>query len=98
MAVLSGSVSVAGSGQTLIVPAVTTTDGSAVSSLPPRNVFINVTSGNPVVIGSSSVTTSTGIILQTTDPQFAILLPANEAIYGVGSGGSATVEYLITNG
>jgi len=98
MAVLSGVVSVVGSGHTEIVPAVSTAVGSAVSSLPPRNVVINVTGSNPAVLGPITVTTGTGLTLAVADAPLTLLLPANVALYGVGSGGTATVEYLITNG
>lgn len=60
-----------------------------------RVILIHALSNTPVYLGDSTVTTSTGYLLEKDDGALVVNLPISETLYAVVSTGTETVTVLL---
>jgi len=67
------------------------------SSTVNRNIVIHSASTTDVYLGASTVSTSTGFLLEKNDGPLTVTVPAGETLHGIVSTGTETVTVLLPN-
>lgn len=62
-----------------------------------RQIYIHSISNTAIYLGGSTVTTSTGFLLEKDDGYLAVTIPMNETLYAIVSTGTETVTVLLPN-
>ena len=62
-----------------------------------RQVYIHAASNTAIYLGGSTVTTSTGFILEKDDGYLALNIPIGETLYAIVATGTETVTVLLPN-
>ena len=62
-----------------------------------RQVYIHSLSNTTIYLGGSTVTTSTGFVLEKDDGYLAVTVPIGETLYAVVATGTETVSVLLPN-
>ena len=62
-----------------------------------RQIYIHAISNTAIYLGGSTVTTSTGFILEKDDGYLALNIPIGETLYAIVATGTETVTVLLPN-
>ena len=62
-----------------------------------RQIYIHAISNTAIYLGGSTVTTSTGFVLEKDDGYLALNIPIGETLYAIVATGTETVTVLLPN-
>ena len=62
-----------------------------------RQIYIHSLSNTAIYLGGSTVTTSTGFLLEKDDGYLALTIPIGETLYAIVGTGTETVTVLLPN-